>query len=73
MQRLHRFAECGGIELLANMVERETLSALVTRELLTRAGYPATADRWVMENVSVIFELDPQDSDPTAYVPGIVK
>ena len=50
MQRFNGFAECGGIELLANLLERETLSALVTRELLTRAGYPATADRgsWKM-------------------------
>ena len=61
MQRLLCFAECGGIELLANLVERETLSALVTYELFTRAGYPPTADRRVMENVSVIFEVDLQD------------
>ncbi len=58
MQRFNGFAECGVIELLANLVERETLSALVTRELLTSAGYPAAANRRVMENVSVIFKLN---------------
>jgi hypothetical protein len=62
VQCFYRFAECGGIELLANLVERETLSALVTYKPLTRAADSATADRRVMENVSVIFELDLQDS-----------
>jgi hypothetical protein len=45
-----------------NLVERETLSALVTYEPLTRSGDSATADRRVMENVNIIFELDLQDS-----------
>jgi hypothetical protein len=44
--------------LLANLVERETQSALVTREQLTSAGNPATADGRGTENVSVIFEVD---------------
>ena len=38
------------------------LSALVTCELLTPAGDLATADRRVMENVGVVFELNLQDS-----------